>query len=487
MISRFDQDAWRGAPTGLQIGGEWRSATDGRGFGVINPATGDELVRVADASPADAVAALDAACLAQASWARTSPRQRGEVLRRAYELMMARQDQLASVVTTEMGKPFAESLGEVAYAAEFFRWFAEEAVRIGGEYRLAPSGTSRILTTGQPVGPCLLITPWNFPLAMITRKVGPALAAGCTVVVKPAHQTPLSVLMLADVLAEAGVPAGVCNVIATSDPVEVVAVLLRDARLRKLSFTGSTGVGRRLLSQASNNLLRTSMELGGNNAFIVLEDADVDAAVEGAMVAKLRNMGQSCVAANRFLIHEARSDEFVSKLASRFAALRVGPGGDEGTDVGPLIDEVQLNRVARLVDDAVARGASVLAGGEAPEGPGYFYPPTVLTNVEEDAAINSEEIFGPVAAVRTMASDAEALAEANATEYGLAAFVYCRDLTAAMAAVDTLECGMVGVNRGLVSEAAAPFGGVKHSGLGREGGREGIEEYLSTKYAAIQM
>jgi succinate-semialdehyde dehydrogenase/glutarate-semialdehyde dehydrogenase len=472
-------------PAHAYVGGDWRPAADAATFAVLDPATGDALAEVADAGSGDAIAALDAACAAQDAWAATSPRQRSEILRRAYELMIANRDQLAALVTAEMGKPLSESAGEVSYAADFFRWFAEEAVRVGGEYRTAPAGTSRILTTRKPVGPCLLITPWNFPLAMITRKVAPALAAGCTMVVKPAEQTPLSALALAGLLAEAGVPAGACNVIPTSRPAETVSALLADRRLRKLSFTGSTEVGRMLQAQASENLLRVSLELGGNAPFLVLADADVDQAVAGAMLAKLRNGGQSCVAANRFLVHESLAGEFTDKLTKHMAAVRLGPGSDPATGLGPLIDDHQRKRVAELVDDARAHGAGVSLGGEAPDGPGYFYPATVLVDVPGRAALNQEEIFGPVAPIRSFPDDAGIISAANDSVYGLVSYVYTRDLSAALAAIDALDCGMVGVNRGLVSDAAAPFGGVKHSGLGREGGHEGIAEYLSLTYASI--
>lgn len=482
-----EHDPLTTASTQLLIGGKWRSGERDATFEVFDPSTGSSICDVADASANDAIAALDAACQVQSAWAATAPRERSEMLRRAFELMMTRRDELASLVTLEMGKPLAESIGEINYAAEFLRWFSEEAVRVHGEYRMAPSGSSKILTTRQPVGPSLLVTPWNFPMAMVTRKIGPAIAAGCTTIVKPAEQTPLSALVLGEILREAGVPDGVCNIVPTSRPQEVVTALLGDPRLRKLSFTGSTQVGRLLMSQAAGNLLRLSMELGGNNPFMVLADADIEAAVEGAMVAKLRNMGQSCVAANRFLVHAAVAEEFSDRLTARLGSLRVGPGGDEGVDVGPLIDEAQRQRVAGLVDDATRAGATVRVGGSAPSGAGYFYAPTVLEDVSSGAAINREEIFGPVASIRTFASDEEVLVAANETVQGLAAFVYTRNLGTALRAVDSLECGMVGINRGLVSEVAAPFGGIKHSGLGREGGSEGIHEYLSVKYAAIQI
>lgn len=474
-------------PTQLFIGGTWSSSSSATTFPVDDPATGRPVAYVADATVADARSALDAACRAGSEWAATPSRYRSEILRRAFALMMERTDRLAALVTTEMGKPLGESAGEVAYAAEFLRWFAEEAVRIGGEYRTSPSGASRILTSPRPVGPCLLITPWNFPLAMLTRKIGPALAAGCTVVVKPAEQTPLSALALADLLVEAGLPAGVCNVIPTSHPEDTVSTLLDDPRLRKLSFTGSTETGRLLLRRASDHVLRTSMELGGNAPFLVLADADIDAAVSGAMVAKMRNMGESCVAANRFLVHDSVAEEFTTKLTSRMAELRMGPGTDPTSDVGPIIDTIQRDRIINLVEDARMRGAHAALGGAALDGPGFFYPPTVLVDTPGDAAINDQEIFGPVASLRSFADTGEMLAAANDTDYGLVAFLYTQSLSTALSAIDALDYGMVGINRGLVSDAAAPFGGVKNSGLGREGGREGIDEYLSLTYASIDI
>ncbi|WP_235036855.1 NAD-dependent succinate-semialdehyde dehydrogenase [Actinomadura sp. K4S16] len=465
------------APDGLFIGGAWRQAASA--FEVLDPATGRVAARVADATARDALQALDAAADAQPSWAATAPRARAEILRRAYELVTERAEALARLATRELGRPLAESRAEVAYAADFLRWFSEEAVRVGGEHRTAPSGDYRIVTARVPVGPCYLITPWNFPLAMVTRKVAPALAAGCTVILKPAEATPLSALALAELLAEAGVPDGVVNVVPTTAPAEVTGALLGDGRLRKLSFTGSTEVGRLLLAQSAGGVLRASMELGGNAPFLVFDDADVAAAVEGAVTAKMRNSGQSCVAANRFLVHEAVAEEFTGALRERLAALEVG------REVGPLIDGDAVERVDGLVGDAKRRGAEIRLGGAPHAGPGWFYPPTLLTGVPEDAAITRQEIFGPVAAVAAYPDEPSMVAAANAAPAGLVAFLFTRDLGRAMRVGAALEAGMVGVNRGLVSNAAAPFGGVKQSGLGREGGLEGIDEYLEVKYLAV--
>jgi succinate-semialdehyde dehydrogenase/glutarate-semialdehyde dehydrogenase len=472
--------------TDLHIAGQWRSASSGKRFTVDNPATEDPIAEVADADVADAMTALDAAHTAQPSWAATAPRARGEILRRAFEILTDRADDVALLITSEMGKPIAESRAEVTYGAEFFRWFAEEAVRVGGTYRVAPGGEARLVTMKQPVGPSLLITPWNFPLAMATRKVGAAVAAGCTMILKPAEQTPLTSLLLAQVLAEAGLPPGVLNVIPAADPAPVSAALMRDARLRKISFTGSTEVGRLLMSQAAHNLLRVSMELGGNAPFLVFADADLDAAVDGAMVAKMRNGGESCVAANRFLVHRDVADEFATRLARRMASLTVGPGTDAGVDVGPLIDAAQRTKVAELVDDAVRTGSTILTGGQMVPGRGHFYRPTVLIGISPQARISQEEVFGPVAPIVTFDDDTQAIAAANDTQYGLVAYLYTRDLNRAITVSEALETGMVGVNRGIVSNPAGPFGGVKHSGFGREGGSEGIDEYLSTKYIAVQ-
>lgn len=472
--------------TDVFVGGEWRPAARGGRFAVHDPSTGRTLCDVADAGPDDARSALHSAVAAQPDWARHPPRERGEILRRAWELLVARTDQLALLITLEMGKPLAESRAEVAYGAEFLRWFSEEAVRIQGGYAVAPNGQGRLLTMRQPVGPCLLVTPWNFPLAMGTRKIGPAVAAGCTMVVKPAEQTPLTMLALAEILAEAGLPPGVLNVVPTSTPAAVVAPLLDDRRLRKLSFTGSTEVGRLLMAQAAPNVLRVTLELGGNAAFVVFDDADLDLAVAGALVAKMRNIGEACTAANRFLVAEAVADAFGARLSELMAALKVGRGTDDGVDVGPLVDEAQRARVAGLVDEAVAGGARVLTGGRPLDGPGWFYPPTVLTGVPAGARMLREEVFGPVAPIRTFGNEDEAVAAANDTEYGLVGYVFTRDLDRALRVAERLETGMVGLNQGMVSNPAAPLGGVKHSGVGREGGSEGISEYLDTKYVAIR-
>lgn len=474
-------------PKGLFIGGEWRDATGGGRLDVEDPSTTQTLTEVADGTPEDALAALTAAHETQASWAATAPRDRGEILRRAFELIAARTDELAVLMTLEMGKPIAESKAEIGYANEFFRWFSEEAVRIEGRYGTSPNGRGRMLTMKSPVGPCLFITPWNFPLAMGTRKIGPAIAAGCTMVVKPAQQTPLSMLALAQILEEAGLPKGVLNVITSRSSGSLMAPLISDPRARKLSFTGSTPVGQKLMQQASEQLLRVSMELGGNAPFLVFDDADVDDAVEGAMLAKMRNMGEACTAANRFHVSEKVADEFTEKLASRIGALKVGRGTEEGVQVGPLVDGKQRDTVRGLVDDALAKGATAVVGGQDIDGAGYFYKPTVLSGVSDDANLLSEEIFGPVAPVISFDDEQAAVAAANRTEYGLVAYVFTKDLKRALRVVEGLETGMVGLNQGIVSNAAAPFGGVKHSGFGREGGREGIEEYLDTKYVAINL
>jgi succinate-semialdehyde dehydrogenase / glutarate-semialdehyde dehydrogenase len=477
-------------PTGLYIGGEWRQATGGGTLAVEDPASGESLVEVADATPADALAALAAAAAAQAEWAATAPRERGEILRRAHELLLARAEELALVMTLEMGKALDESRAELAYAAEFLRWFSEEAVRVHGRYMTNTTGAGRILTMRQPVGPCVFVTPWNFPTAMGTRKIAPAIAAGCTMVVKPAQLTPLSMLALARLLAEAGLPAGVLNVITAKHSGEVIEPLLKDPRTRKLSFTGSTEVGRTLIEQSAEQVLRVSMELGGNAPFIVFEDADLDAAVEGALTAKLRNVGEACTAANRFHVHESIAAEFARRMAERMAGLKVGRGTEPGIDVGPLIDERQRGIVAELVADAMSQGATLLTGGEplsGPAHPGYFYAPTVLADVPAGARVLREEIFGPVAPIASFSSEEEAVSAANATEYGLVAYIYTRDLTRTLRVAEAIEAGMVGVNQGIVSNPAAPFGGVKHSGFGREGGFEGIEEYLETKYVALAL
>ncbi|HET8988275.1 MAG TPA: NAD-dependent succinate-semialdehyde dehydrogenase [Humibacillus sp.] len=487
MATVTQKSVLESVPKGLLIGGSWREATDGKTLAVDDPATGEILTHVADASVADGKAALDAAVAAQGDWARTAPRDRAELLRAAYEKITERADEFAMLMTLEMGKTLAESRGEVAYGAEFFRWFSEEAVRIGGRFAVAPNGATRLMTMKQPVGPVLMITPWNFPLAMGTRKIGPAIAAGCTMVVKPASQTPLTMLALADVLQEVGLPDGVLNVVTTTTTGEVMEPLIRDPRLRKLTFTGSTPVGRKLMEQASQQILRVSMELGGNAPFIVFGDADVDKAVGGAMLAKMRNMGEACTAANRFYVHESLAEEFSTKLAKRMGALTLGRGTEDGVDVGPLVDEKSRDKVSSLVDDAVAKGARVVVGGSAPEGAGWFYQPTVLTDVPADADLAREEIFGPVAPVSTFSTDAEAIQMANDTEYGLVAYLFTNDLSRALTVSEALEFGMVGVNQGIVSNPAAPFGGVKASGVGREGGFEGIDEYLETKYVGIAL
>lgn len=472
-------------PTGLFIGGTWRPAASGATLAVDDPATGKTLVEVANAAPDDGRAALDAAVAAQPGFAALPPRERGEILRRAYELIMSRVDDLALLMTLEMGKPLAESKGEVGYAAEFFRWFAEEAVRIDGRYAVAPNGASRFLVMRQPVGVCLLITPWNFPMAMGTRKIGPAVAAGCTMVIKPAQQTPLSMHALAAILAEAGLPDGVLNVVTTATAGRLMAPLIRDGRARKLSFTGSTQVGKTLLEHASHQVLRTSMELGGNAPFLVFGDADLDAAVDGAMTAKMRNMGEACTAANRFLVHRSVADAFADRLTERMATLRVGRGTDDGVQVGPLVDATSREKVVELVGDAVGHGATVRVGGAAVDGPGWFYRPTVLTGVPLDARLTKEEIFGPVAPISVFDTDDEAVAAANDTEFGLVSYLYTENLARALRVSEALEAGMIGLNTGLVSNPAAPFGGIKQSGLGREGGSVGIDEYLETKYVAL--
>src|ERR671911_757662 len=459
----------------LFIGGEWREAGGGGSFAVEDPSTGEELCQVADGTPEDGVAALDAAVAAQAGWAAPAPRGRGEILRPALQALNDRADELALLMTLEMGKPVAESKAEIAYAAEFFRWFAEEAVRIDGRYAVAPNGKGRLLTMKQPVGPCLLITPWNFPMAMGTRKIGPAVAAGCTMVIKPAALTPLSVLALGGILEEGGLPAGGCNIITTKRSGAVMEPPIKDGRVRKLSFTGSTEVGRSLIAQAADNVLRVSMELGGNAPFLIFDDADLDAAVEGAMIAKMRNIGEACTSANRFHVAGSIASEFAERLAQRMSALKLGHGTEEGVEIGPLIDSDQRSKVAELVSDATAKGAKALVGGSAVDGAGYFYEPTVLADVPDDARLLKEEIFGPVAPVKGFGSEEEAIAAANDTEYGLVAYVYTNDLKRALRVCEGLETGMIGLNQGMVSNAGAPFGGIKHSGFGREGGIEGIE------------
>jgi succinate-semialdehyde dehydrogenase/glutarate-semialdehyde dehydrogenase len=470
-------------PTGLWIGGEERPGSST--FEVYDPSNDTVLTTVADATAADAVAALDAASAAQAEWAATPARDRGEILRSVFETIIARADDLATLMTLEMGKVVAESLGEVKYGAEFFRWFAEEAVRIGGRYTPSPAGTGRIIVTKQPVGPCYAITPWNFPLAMGTRKIGPAFAAGCTMIVKPAQETPLTMLLLAKLIGEAGLPKGVLSVLPTSKPGDVTKALIDDGRLRKLTFTGSTGVGKALVAQSADKLLRTSMELGGNAPFVVFDDADVDAAVDGAMLAKMRNGGEACTAANRIHVANAVIEEFTDKFVKRMGEVNLGNGLDPSAKLGPLVNTKQLAKVQELVDDAVAKGATVALGGQAPGGPGNFYPATVLTDVPPNARILTEEVFGPVAPIIGFDTEDDGVAAANNTEYGLASYIYTESLDRALRVAEAIESGMVGVNRGVISDPAAPFGGVKESGFGREGGSEGIEEYLDTKYIAL--
>ncbi len=469
-------------PTALAIGGDWRPSSSGATFAVKDPATGRTLAEIADATVEDGAAALDAAVAAKDSWAATAPRTRGEILRRAFDLLQERRDEFALLMTLEMGKPLAEANGEVTYGGEFLRWFSEEAVRIQGRYAVSPEGTGRMIVTQAPVGPCYLITPWNFPLAMATRKIAPALAAGCTVVIKPAALTPLTTLYFAKLLEDAGVPAGVVNVITTTRSVAVSAGILADPRLRKLSFTGSTAVGQRLIEQSAQNVLRTSMELGGNAPFVVFDDADLDRAVEGALLAKFRNIGQACTAANRFIVHESVADEFARRVTDRVKAMTVGRGTEQGVAIGPLIDEDAVAKAEELVADALDRGASVLTGGSARPGEGTFYEPTVIAGVRPGSEILRQEIFGPVLAIATFSDEDDAVRLANDTEYGLVSYVFTQDLARGQRMIERLETGMMGLNVGVVSNAAAPFGGVKQSGLGREGGFEGIHEYLNTKY-----
>jgi len=468
----------------LFIGGRSVPASDGGRFDVVDPATGKVLAEVADATVADAITAVDAADAAAGGWATTPPRQRGEILRRAYELMTDRAEDLARLISQENGKALPDARGEVAYAAEFFRWYGEEAVRVFGTVGTAPSGTNRILVQHQPVGVCVLVTPWNFPAAMATRKIGPALAAGCTTVLKPASDTPLTALALAELLADAGVPAGVVNVLPARRSGAVVSAMLHDSRVRKLSFTGSTEVGRVLLREAADRVLNVSMELGGNAPFLVFADADLDAAVDGAMVAKMRNAGEACTAANRFYVEAPVAEEFARRLAARMAGLRLGPGIEAGVEVGPLVNSDAVEKVDDLVRDAVGRGAKALSGGSRPDRAGWFYEPTVLVDVPPDAELLREEIFGPVAPVVSFSTEQEAIEAANDTEYGLVAYVFTGDLARGLRVSERLEAGMVGLNRGLVSDPAAPFGGIKQSGIGREGGHEGVLDYLEAKYIA---
>lgn len=471
--------------TNLFIDGNWVEAASGARFDVINPATEEVIASVANGGPEDARRAIETAGQEQKRWAKTAPRERSEILRRAYDLVMSRQDELALIMTTEMGKPLAEAKGEVAYAAEYFRWFSEEAVRIGGDLTTSGDGKTRVLVSREPVGPCVLVTPWNFPLAMGMRKIGPAIAAGCTIVFKPAALTPLSSLALVDILTEAGLPKGVLNVVTTTKASDVVTPWMESGIARKVSFTGSTAVGVKLLEQAARNVMRSSMELGGNAPLIVFEDADMERAVEGAVAAKMRNMGEACTAANRIFVQRSVAEEFGRRLADRLSSLTIGNGAEPSTQVGPLVEEKALRKVQELVDDAVKKGANVVCGGKRPERPGYFYSPTVLSNVPAEAALMTEEIFGPVAPVIPFDTEDEAVRMANDTPFGLAGYLFTQDVDRGFRVGEALEVGMIGLNTGIVANAAAPFGGVKASGLGREGGRVGIDEFLEYKYVAV--
>jgi succinate-semialdehyde dehydrogenase/glutarate-semialdehyde dehydrogenase len=485
MNTITEADLLEAVPGSLFIGGNWIAAEHGETLDVFDPSTGDLLKSIADASPADGIRALDAAVAAADAWAGTAPRARGELLRAAFDLLQQRKHEVALLMTLEMGKPLAEAAGEVAYGGEFLRWFSEEAVRISGRYGSNPEGTGTMVVSQRPVGPSFLITPWNFPLAMATRKIAPALAAGCTVVVKPAELTPLTTLYLARLFDEVGLPAGVLNVITTSRSADVSAPIIADRRLRKLSFTGSTGVGRTLIKQAAENVLRTSMELGGNAPFIVFDDADLDKAVDGALAAKFRNTGQACTAANRFIVHRSVAAEFARRVSERVGAFRVGRGTEPGVTIGPLINEKAVDKADHLVQDAVTRGATLVIGGHRSLRAGSFFEPTVVTNVPEGSEILRDEIFGPVLPIVEFDDEDEAVALANNTEYGLVSYVFTENLTRGQRMIDALDTGMMGLNVGVISNAAAPFGGVKQSGLGREGGAEGIHEYLSTKYTLI--
>jgi succinate-semialdehyde dehydrogenase/glutarate-semialdehyde dehydrogenase len=484
-MADFSLDHLTDLPLDLMVGGKQVPASDGSRFDVHDPATGDVIASVADGSVDDAIAAVDAAAAAADGWAATAPRERSEILRKAFELMRDRSEELAHLISLENGKALTDARGEVAYAAEFFRWYAEEAVRASGSVMTAPSGANRIVVLQQPVGICVLVTPWNFPAAMATRKIGPALAAGCTVVLKPASDTPLTALLMAKILEDAGVPAGVVNVLPARRSGAVVSAMLHDPRVRKLSFTGSTEVGRVLLREAADQVINCSMELGGNAPFLVLDDADLDAAVDGAMIAKMRNAGEACTAANRFYVHADVADEFSRRLAERMGALRVGPGTADDTEVGPLVNEESVAKVAELVEGAVADGARVVLGGARPDRAGFYYEPTILLDVPRTSGILGEEIFGPVAPVVTFTDEADAVRMANDTEYGLVSYVYTADLARGLRISEALDSGMVGLNRGLVSDPAAPFGGTKQSGVGREGGHEGMLDYLESKYVAV--
>src|SRR6476660_808874 len=484
MSSKYD-NLLANVPTDLWIGGKWRKASDGGRFDVVDPATDNKIASVASATVEDAKAAVDAASDAFADWAGRKPRERAEILRKSYELIMRDAERLAKLITIENGKALSDSRGEVAYAAEFFRWYAEEAVRNVGGMSVAPASGARIVVQHKPAGIAVLVTPWNFPAAMATRKIGPALAAGCPVVLKPASDTPLTMLALMPALEEAGVPAGGVNVIPSRSSGKVVSAMLHDPRVRVVSFTGSTEVGRKLLHEAADNIVKPAMELGGNAPFIVFEDADIDAAIDGAMIAKMRNMGEACTSANRFYVHEKVHGEFAKKLTDRMAALKMGNGLTEGVALGPLVNKDGSDKVVELVADAVKRGAKVLTGGKKPEGPGFFYPATVLDDVPDGAKMLNEEIFGPVASIQTFKSEDEAIRRANDTEYGLVAYLYTKDIGRGMRVSEKLDFGMIGLNRGLVSDPAAPFGGTKQSGLGREGAHEGMMEFLETQYVSV--
>lgn len=472
-------------PTDLYIGGKWKKSSDGGRFDVIDPATEKTIASVASATVEDAKAAVDAAQAAFAGWAGKKPRERAEILRKAYEIIMRDAERFAKIITVENGKALSDSRGEVAYAAEFFRWYAEEAVRNNGQVSMAPASGARIFVQHKPAGIAVLVTPWNFPAAMATRKIGPALAAGCPVVLKPASDTPLTMLALMPALEEAGVPPGVVNVIPSRQSGKVVSAMLHDSRVRVVSFTGSTEVGRKLLHEAADNIIKPAMELGGNAPFLVFEDADIDAAIEGAMIAKMRNMGEACTAANRFYVHEKVHDEFAKKLTAKMSGLKMGNGLDDGVMLGPLVNKEGRDKVIELVEDATSKGAKVLTGGKMPDGPGFFYPATVLTNVADGSKMLTEEIFGPVASIQTFKTEDEVITRANDTEYGLVAYLYTKDLTRGLRVSEKLDFGMIGLNRGLVSDPAAPFGGTKQSGLGREGAQEGMKEFLETQYVSM--
>lgn len=474
-----------GVETGLWIDGQWCESSDGARFDVNDPATEQVIATVASATVVDCIRAVDAAADAMIEWAALTPRARSEILRRAFELMVQDGERLAKIVTLENGKSLADARAEIAYAAEFFRWNAEEAVRISGQLSRAPSSGARILVNQKPIGVALLVTPWNFPAAMATRKIAPALAAGCAVVIKPASATPLSLQALMPILTAAGVPKGVVNLVPSRASGKVVSAMLEDPRIRVISFTGSTEVGRVLLRQAAEQVIRPAMELGGNAPFIVFADADLEAAVDGAMIAKMRNMGEACTAANRFYVQETIQDAFANAMTKRMSNLIMGNGLDDGVSVGPLVNAETRDKVHQLVTDAIRRGAIVRTGGEIPSGPGYFYPPTVLTGVDRNSDIVRQEIFGPVAAIQTFSTEDEVVELANDCEFGLASYIYTTDLTRGLRVAERLEAGMVGLNRGMVSDPAAPFGGVKQSGLGREGGHEGVLEFLETQYVSV--